>query len=325
MQKERVKYPKGSVENQLVKLILNSLYGSTAAGINCKSTFNSKSMESDYGRVYSRISNPLIASYTTSFIRGVLAEQVYRLEKEGIYKILSCTTDGWVTNSPDISYPTQIKAGVISRYYSRTRFMLSGDRSVYELKNQSKGIINITVRGQFGLDKNGLLAIKAMTGFQRRYWDPMAIKTALIDVISNDSDYNKELIYTFVQSRGIPEIYRTSSEEGAVMTTQFRQRRYRVKFDNRRNVDPATKVTSGPSNEFALHYTIPFKHKDTCVRARALANMGEPKYKENSLYIPSGDKGIKYSELLIRSFTRAILQGKIGCEIYTTRERGSIP
>lgn len=96
LQSERRKYPKGTINNLLNKEIANSQYGNTARGISNKKKFDIKTgrtlrMES------SELSNPIIASWTTAFIRSIIGEC---LEKISILKgkIVSVTTDGFITD-----------------------------------------------------------------------------------------------------------------------------------------------------------------------------------------------------------------------------------
>ena len=90
LQTERKKHEKGSVKNTLLKLVLNSIYGCTASGMNYKHRFNTQSEETEYVRMFSKISDPLVASYTTSLVRGTVAEQLWN---DGGHK-LSITVDG---------------------------------------------------------------------------------------------------------------------------------------------------------------------------------------------------------------------------------------
>ena len=76
LQFERSKHEKGSIKNTLLKLVLNSIYGCTACGMNYKNHFNTKSEESEYVKMFSKLSDPLVASYTTSKVRGTVAEQL---------------------------------------------------------------------------------------------------------------------------------------------------------------------------------------------------------------------------------------------------------
>jgi len=93
LQLERRKHAKDSMENYILKLILNSIYGMTASGINPKTRFNTITNETDEGLYESKLSCPFTASYTTSFIRAVIAEMLFALEKNKSL-VLSVTTDG---------------------------------------------------------------------------------------------------------------------------------------------------------------------------------------------------------------------------------------
>jgi hypothetical protein len=168
LQKERTKYKKDTVENHIIKLILNSIYGMTASGINPKSRFNTKTGENEVGFYTSKISCPLTASFTTSIVRGVIAEIIYKIEsKNGM--LLSVTTDGWITDLKKEEMYALKEAGEVTKLFAKSRYLLSGTYDFYELKHECVGITNITVRGQIALTEDALLAFKAMTGFQSIY------------------------------------------------------------------------------------------------------------------------------------------------------------
>jgi hypothetical protein len=96
LQSKRRQYPKGTIGNYLYKEMANSGYGNTARGISNKKKFDIKTgrtlrMES------SELSNPIIASWTTAFIRSVIGECLEKISKlKG--KVVSATTDGFITN-----------------------------------------------------------------------------------------------------------------------------------------------------------------------------------------------------------------------------------
>ena len=81
---------------------------------------------------HSPLTNPLVASYTTDFIRAVLRESIIEVVNRG-GRIVSCTTDGFITDLPgldtDPSFCKKVDSVELLRF---SRAMLSGDPSLLE-------------------------------------------------------------------------------------------------------------------------------------------------------------------------------------------------
>jgi hypothetical protein len=108
---ERGKHLKGSFNNLMCKIIGNSAYVLTAQGINEIMRFDTVSNRTVRMKD-SRFSNPIIAANISSFIRALLAEIMNNIDKlDG--KIISVTTDGFITDIPDLENKLieQIKFG----------------------------------------------------------------------------------------------------------------------------------------------------------------------------------------------------------------------
>lgn len=102
IQAERRKHPKGSIGNLFNKEMANSQYGNTARGISNKKKFDiktGKTLRMDS----SELCNPIIASWTTAFIRSIVGECLDKISKlKG--KVVSATTDGFITNIQNLEY-----------------------------------------------------------------------------------------------------------------------------------------------------------------------------------------------------------------------------
>jgi hypothetical protein len=97
---ERGKYKKDSFNNLMCKIIGNSAYGLTAQGINEIMRYDTLSNRTVRMKD-SRFSNPIIAANISSFIRALLAEIMNNINKIN-GKIVSVTTDGFITDIPDL-------------------------------------------------------------------------------------------------------------------------------------------------------------------------------------------------------------------------------
>ena len=73
MQEKRREYPKGTISNWMYKEIGNSIYGSVVRGMSNKLNFDTKTQTTQRMKG-DDFSNPLIASWTTAFIRSIIGE-----------------------------------------------------------------------------------------------------------------------------------------------------------------------------------------------------------------------------------------------------------
>lgn len=144
LQRKRRNYPKGTINNAIYKEIGNSIYGLTVKGMSNKMVFDVKSRKTI--RINAgELSNPLIASWTTAFIRSVIGELLQKTYEKG-GKIVSVTTDGFITNLENLEKiiiigDTQNEFSLFKEY-KRMRFILSGKDEGLELKKTGKGIIS---------------------------------------------------------------------------------------------------------------------------------------------------------------------------------------
>ena len=149
---ERAKYPKGTVENMLFKLIANSLYGKFTQGVKEKKSVNlQKSSENNIVRDKikpSKIFNPAIASYITGCVRSIVGEYMNYLHKIGV-KIFSVTTDGFMTNkelSEGILHAKNERELPFSSKIAKYRDLWLGDRQLLELKHKSENSTNFILK-----------------------------------------------------------------------------------------------------------------------------------------------------------------------------------
>jgi hypothetical protein len=138
------KSAKTPVENAFWKEITNSSYGKTAQGLRPKRVYNMKS--EDHEKIpESRISNPFIAAYITSFVRAAVGEIINRIPDDKM--VFSITTDGFITNATDAEMEVA-KQGKIATIYSLTQKALTGDDTVLSEKHGVKQVLGWRTRGQ---------------------------------------------------------------------------------------------------------------------------------------------------------------------------------
>ena len=145
LQSKRREYPKGHIMNALYKEMANSIYGNVVRGISNKKTLDLKT--GDMLRISGTdLSNPVLASWTTAFIRSVIGECLHNIKKLG-GKVVSTTTDGFITNIVDLETKLlSLPEDEISLFslFRKLRIDLTGSETTtcLELKYKSKGIIS---------------------------------------------------------------------------------------------------------------------------------------------------------------------------------------
>jgi len=156
----------------MFKEIGNSVYGLSTKGISNKMKYDYKTKLSSRLRG-NELSNPLISSWTTAFIRSVIGEV---LHNTSLLKgnITSVTTDGFVSDVSNLEeklLADKTLKTILLQEYRNARYWLSKDPSALELKTYGKGILTWTTRGQFSFDAR----IVATTGLQRSAfkWDEL--------------------------------------------------------------------------------------------------------------------------------------------------------
>ena len=139
IQAKRREFPKGTISNLMYKEIGNSIYGSVVRGMSNKRRFDIKTnttqrVEGD------NLTNPLIASWTTAFIRSIIGECLHALGTLNAL-VVSVTTDGFITNLKDLeTYLTD--ENFLFSEFKNIRLQLSGDSTGLELKHSGKGIVS---------------------------------------------------------------------------------------------------------------------------------------------------------------------------------------
>lgn len=229
LQALRREHPKGTIMNYLYKEIGNSIYGLTAMGLSGKSSFDIKTQQPVriYGGPYT---NPLIASYTTAFVRSVISECLQNIDLLGGH-VISVTTDGFITNIVDLEdklMRLDKNKTVLFRMYKVLRSNLTDGLSddALELKQtDTEGILSWTVRGQLGLSSN----LKAMTGFQ----SSKITHPELLSIVTKAMDSDAGRI-EYVQSslRGGLDIFKYGGDTKMI----YKDQTFRMRFDNRRQI-----------------------------------------------------------------------------------------
>lgn len=292
-------YPKGSLGNNMWKTIGNSIYGNIVSGMSDKKVFDIKTGQ--MRRIEASVlTNPVIASYTTSMTRALVGECLHNISRLG-GRVVSVTTDGFLTDLPNLEDGLlRLSDGnTLIKLYRELRKDIMCDNSssenpnnrALELKKTSLGIISWTTRGQLGLDEG----IKATTGFQNA---GVSHDTLVSDFTASMQSGEKCLVYIQQTLRGGKEIY----VKGGHTTVKYNDHSFRLKFDNRRLInDPSSESLGVP-----LLDSSPLYDKTQCLNLRQIAKLTDPLY-DKCTHTVSKTKYKSVVDTSIRVFIRGYL------------------
>jgi len=210
------------------------------------------------------------------------------MNKHNNTKIISCTTDGFISDEPKLDVTPVDSKDIFSSLYFNTRLKLTGAGALLEKKyTENKGVISWRTRGQLGLSGG----IKALTGYQRH-----ELIEQTIDKV-NKSFYNSKQI-PFIQTslRSAKDIY----QNGGHSTLKLEERIFNLKFDNRREI-----IDNNDSNN-VFHITKPFVHCLNSSQNRLIASLGAGRYRKYSPISKTQCKGDAYLSLTRRMITRLL-------------------
>lgn len=152
-----------AVVEQLLKQVVNSVYGKTAQGVLEKHSWDAfEQRMTDIGS--SAITSPAHAAMTTAIVRCVLLAAMTELdagvEIDGVVKRFesySCTTDGFITDA-DEDVVNGLDLMGLAPYLREARVALSGSDKVWEAKHHQSSFLNITTRGNCAPELGGVCA-----------------------------------------------------------------------------------------------------------------------------------------------------------------------
>jgi hypothetical protein len=226
----RREFPKGHINNMLYKEMGNGMYGNIVRGISNKKQFDS--LTGLNSRVTAtELSNPILAGWTTAFIRSVIGECLHNIQILG-GKIVSVTTDGFITNIKDLESvlinELPEEDTILLRKYRELRQDLSGKCDALEIKCESKGVISWTTRGQLGLNSpDGKMV--AATGFQRGGYKQQNLVSLFKNILKSSEKFFE---FTRRSLRGAKDIF----DKGGNVTNILKEQTFRMYYDNRRKI-----------------------------------------------------------------------------------------
>ena len=293
IQAKRREFPKGSVLNLLYKEMGNSIYGNLVRGMSNKKSFDIKS-----GKMLrvgaTEISNPILASWTTAFVRSVIGECLHNVSLLG-GKVVSVTTDGFITDLPNLeNHLMKLKKNErpLLSLYRNLRHELSQSYTAIETKQDGRGIISWTTRGQLGIGSN----IKATTGFQSKGYEKVELVSTFLNTLKNRDKYFE---YTRTRLRSAKDIF----SQGGHVTTILNDQTFRMLYDNRRQI-VETPDFEGHDLSNKLLDSKPLQNSNACKTMRFLSKLPHSKPYNKITSGRSGNTYKSFIEVGVRSFIK---------------------
>lgn len=104
--------------------------------------------------------------------------------------------------------------------------------------------------------------------------------------MTDDNDWEKRLTFSYSQGRPMSKVLCRGGHIGV----EISERRYTVKIDDRRRIDPDSSITDNIESKSKLYLTEPHPSVKEGQVARKLAkNLCNSKFSPGSHYMPSGD------------------------------------
>jgi len=232
---------KGSAMEKIYKDIGNMTYGLTGQGITYKKKYDLRT-QTHKPISGSEITNPAIASAITAMARCTVSEMMNNTASlDTNNKILSVTTDGFITNVLNLEKTLIENTSLDSTFlnmYRIARIDLGhkpskiNDELATEVKTNVENFISSwATRGQFGSDNIELNSRKpdivAMTGYQRSGKGSAELKSLIVDSLSSP---NKSIHFMQKSLIGARQVL----EKGSQVTYEYGERVFRALYDNRR-------------------------------------------------------------------------------------------
>lgn len=172
---------KKSLEELILKTMVNAGYGKTAQNVVKKHTWSAyKDMMEDLG--CSAITNPVSAMMTTAIVQCVLLAAQNQLHNLG-YMSCSVTTDGFISNCP-YDVLTSLDLYGFRQPMEQARLFLTDDKDpgLWETKHHQNDLVNFTTRGNVSLLPHGVCAHNsAKSGFESdSYEDRLWLMTQVL-------------------------------------------------------------------------------------------------------------------------------------------------
>ena len=198
---------KGSLEELILKAMVNSGYGKNAQNVVQKSAWTAfKDLMEDLG--CSAITNPVSAMMITSVVQIELIAAQNQIHELG-YMSCSVTTDGFISNCPEDILKKLDLYGLRKFMEAARIFLTDGDPELWEVKHHQDDLVNFTTRGNVSLrckERDGYDGVCAHNStksgyvsdsYEDRLWltEQVVGRTGTVDYTVYEWTTFKELVY----------------------------------------------------------------------------------------------------------------------------------
>ena len=143
-------YGKGSLQEQTLKVMNNSVYGKIAQAVVDKRSWSAYDGDME-SLGPSAITNPVTAAMITSVVRATLLAAMNQVHHAG-YTVYSVTTDGFITDMPPEDLNELDLYGFRAALNYSRKFLTGGkDESIWSVKHVQDDLLNFTTRGNVSL------------------------------------------------------------------------------------------------------------------------------------------------------------------------------
>lgn len=303
VQSKRREHPKGTVLNMLYKEMGNGIYGNVVRGMSNKKNFDSLTKQ-NIRVTATELSNPILASWTTAFIRSVIGECLHNIQTLG-GKVVSVTTDGFITNITDLESKLLTlpeNDTMLLRKYRTLRQDLTTfeedtsktpNPDALEIKSEGKGMISWTTRGQLGIEGK----MVAATGFQRAGYEKDELVTMFKNILKSKDKFCE---FTRFSLRSAKDIF----EKGGNVVPILKDQTFRLFHDNRRQIEGYNKLNGSVDLSRRLLDSKPLQDIKNCKTMRFLSKfpITNPFNKNNANKASTGYKSSL--EVGVRNFIK---------------------
>lgn len=209
----KIDYGKKSLEELILKTMVNSGYGKNAQNVVQKTSWTAfKNAMEDIG--CSAITNPVSACMITSIVRAELLAAQNQCHQLG-YMTCSVTTDGFISDIPEVNLKALDLYGLRPFMEQARLFLTNGnDSEIWEIKHCQDDLVNFTTRGNVSLhcktnpmyynnkEYEGVCAHNSTKSghpsgsYEDRYWlmTQVLTRTGTVDYKSSEWTTFKELV-----------------------------------------------------------------------------------------------------------------------------------
>lgn len=145
-----------SLEELVMKVMVNGGYGKIAQNVIDKRTWSSKRQEME-GLRESAITDPVKATLITSYVRAMLYATMEQSHRES-YTTYSGTTDGNISNITNVGILENFDLFGFTKITRTARVFLTGNPTIWEPKHEQDEFYNLTTRGNMAWDEKGVNA-----------------------------------------------------------------------------------------------------------------------------------------------------------------------